>query len=103
EQPARLSEAVRATALTDHLTRTIGELSKGYRQRVGLAQAILHQPKLLILDEPTVSLDPTQIVEVRRLIRQLARRSTVLLSTRTAKSRPTPAWQTSRRRPTWSW
>jgi len=81
EQPVRLSEAVRATALVDHLTRPIGELSKGYRQRVGLAQAILHQPKLLIFDEPTAGLDPTQIVEVRRLIRRLASHSTVLLST----------------------
>jgi ABC-2 type transport system ATP-binding protein len=80
-QPERLSAAVRATALTDHLTRPIGQLSKGYRQRVGLAQALLHQPKLLILDEPTVGLDPTQIVEVRRLIRRLSHRSTVLLST----------------------
>ncbi len=69
---ARISGAVRATGLTDHLTRPIGELSKGYRQRVGLAQAMLHKPKLLILDEPTVGLDPTQIVEVRRLIRRLA-------------------------------
>ena len=81
EQPPLLSEAVRATALVDHLTRPIGQLSKGYRQRVGLAQAILHKPKLLILDEPTIGLDPTQIVEVRRLIRNLAHRSTVLLST----------------------
>jgi len=81
DQPALLSAAVRATALTDHLTRPIGQLSKGYRQRVGLAQAILHRPRLLILDEPTVGLDPTQIVEVRRLIRRLAQDSTVLLST----------------------
>jgi ABC-2 type transport system ATP-binding protein len=81
EQPARLTEAVRATDLADHLTRPIGHLSKGYRQRVGLAQTILHKPKLLILDEPTVGLDPTQIVEVRRLIRRLAQNSTVLLST----------------------
>ena len=81
EQPARLSEAVRAAALEDHLTRPIGQLSKGYRQRVGLAQAIVHRPKLLILDEPTVGLDPTQIVEVRRLIRRLAHDATVLLST----------------------
>jgi ABC-2 type transport system ATP-binding protein len=81
DQPVRLSEAVRATALEDHLARPIGQLSKGYRQRVGLAQAILHKPKLLILDEPTVGLDPTQIIEVRGLIRRLARRSTVLLST----------------------
>jgi ABC-2 type transport system ATP-binding protein len=76
-----LSDAIRATGLEDHLTRPIGELSKGFRQRVGLAQAILHRPKLLILDEPTVGLDPTQIVEVRRLIGRLARHSTVLLST----------------------
>jgi ABC-2 type transport system ATP-binding protein len=79
--PALFSEAVQATALEDHLTRPIGQLSKGFRQRVGLAQAILHKPKLLILDEPTIGLDPTQIVEVRRLIQGLARRSTVLLST----------------------
>jgi ABC-2 type transport system ATP-binding protein len=76
-----ISEAVRATGLGDHLVRPIGQLSKGYRQRVGLAQAILHQPKLLILDEPTIGLDPTQIVEVRRLIRRLAEHSTILLST----------------------
>ena len=81
DQPKHISEAVRATGLTDHLTRPIGQLSKGYRQRVGLAQAILHKPKLLILDEPTVGLDPTQIAEVRRLIRRLADQSTVLLST----------------------
>ncbi len=81
EQPACLSEAIYATNLEDHLTRPIGQLSKGYRQRVGLAQAILHHPKLLILDEPTIGLDPTQIVEVRHLIRRLARDSTVFLST----------------------
>lgn len=81
DQPARLSEAIYATNLEDHLTRPIGQLSKGYRQRVGLAQAILHHPKLLILDEPTIGLDPTQIVEVRHLIRRLARDSTVFLST----------------------
>jgi ABC-2 type transport system ATP-binding protein len=72
---------VRATGLEDYLVRPIGQLSKGYRQRVGLAQAILHKPKLLILDEPTIGLDPTQIVEVRRLIGRLARNSTILLST----------------------
>jgi ABC-2 type transport system ATP-binding protein len=80
EQPARLSEAIYATGLTEHLTRPIGQLSKGFRQRVGLAQAILHQPKLLILDEPTIGLDPTQIVEIRHLIKRLARRSTILFS-----------------------
>jgi len=81
EQPPRLSEAVYAAGLEDHLTRPIGQLSKGFRQRVGLAQAILDRPKLLILDEPTLGLDPTQIVEVRRLIRRLAEESTILFST----------------------
>ena len=81
DQAARLTEALRATGLADHRTRLIGQLSKGYRQRVGLAQAILHRPRLLILDEPTIGLDPTQIVEVRHLIQALARHSTVLLST----------------------
>jgi ABC-2 type transport system ATP-binding protein len=76
-----LSEAVHAVGLEDRLTRPIGTLSKGYRQRVGLAQAILHKPKLLILDEPTNGLDPTQIVEVRHLIQKLAQESTVLIST----------------------
>ena len=80
EQMERLSEAIYATGLAQHLTRPIGELSKGFRQRVGLAQAILHKPRLLILDEPTVGLDPTQIVEIRRLIRRLARHSTILFS-----------------------
>jgi ABC-2 type transport system ATP-binding protein len=77
----RFSEAVYATGLADQLTRPIGQLSKGYRQRVGLAQAILHKPRLLILDEPTIGLDPTQIVEIRNLIRRLAQHSTVLFST----------------------
>jgi len=81
EQVARISEAVYATGLQDHLIRPIGQLSKGFRQRVGLAQAILHRPKLLILDEPTIGLDPTQIVEIRRLIRNLAQHSTILFST----------------------
>jgi ABC-2 type transport system ATP-binding protein len=76
-----IADAVRATGLVEQLARPIGELSKGYRQRVGLAQAILHKPRLLILDEPTVGLDPTQIVQVRHLIGRLAKQSTVLLST----------------------
>jgi len=80
EQIAYLSRAVYATGLEDRLTQPISQLSKGYRQRVGLAQAILHQPKLLILDEPTIGLDPTQIVEIRHLIRRLAPRSTILFS-----------------------
>ena len=78
---ARISAAVYATNLQDHLTRDIGTLSKGFRQRVGLAQAILHRPRLLILDEPTLGLDPTQIVEIRRLIRGMAGHSTILFST----------------------
>ena len=81
EQRERLSEAIHATGLADRLTQPIGQLSKGYRQRVGLAQAILHRPRLLILDEPTVGLDPTQIVELRSLIRRLSEHSTILFST----------------------
>ena len=61
--------------------RTIGKLSRGYRQRVGIAQAVIHKPKVLVLDEPTVGLDPRQIVEIRSLIRALAGQTTVLLST----------------------
>ena len=76
-----LSEAIHATGLADFLTRPISKLSKGYRQRVGIAQAILHRPELLILDEPTSGLDPTQIVEIRDLIKRLAASATVLLST----------------------
>ena len=81
EQLDRLSDAIYATSLSDHLTRPIGQLSKGFRQRVGLAQAILHRPQILILDEPSLGLDPTQIAEMRRLIRRLAEHSTVLFST----------------------
>jgi ABC-2 type transport system ATP-binding protein len=76
-----ISEAVEATGLRTYLPRPIGTLSKGYRQRVGLAQALLHKPELLILDEPTTGLDPTQIAEIRDLIRELSKRATILLST----------------------
>jgi ABC-2 type transport system ATP-binding protein len=80
EQLACFSEAVRAVGVEEYLTRPIGKLSKGYRQRVGLAQAILHRPRILILDEPTLGLDPTQIIEIRKLIKRLSNQSTVLFS-----------------------
>lgn len=67
--------------LTENLGRIIGTLSKGYRQRVGLAQALLHNPEVLILDEPTVGLDPNQIIEIRGLIKDLAKDHTIVLST----------------------
>lgn len=75
-----LSDAIYGVGLADYLTRPIASLSKGLRQRVGLAQAILHKPPFLILDEPTVGLDPTQIVEIRALIKAFANNSTVLFS-----------------------
>jgi ABC-2 type transport system ATP-binding protein len=81
KQRSMLSDAIYATGLEDYLTRPIGKLSKGYRQRVGIAQAILHRPELLILDEPTSGLDPTQIVEIRDLIKRLAADATIMLST----------------------
>jgi ABC-2 type transport system ATP-binding protein len=80
-QLAHISESIYAVGLEDYRSRPIAHLSKGYRQRVGLAQAILHRPRLLILDEPTIGLDPTQIVQIRNLIKQLAQNSTVLFST----------------------
>ena len=75
-----LSDAIYGTGLQAYLTRSIASLSKGLRQRLGLAQAILHKPQFLILDEPTVGLDPTQIVEIRALIKSLAQDSTILFS-----------------------
>ena len=80
-QAEAILEAVKATGLTDRLTQRISTLSKGYRQRVGIAQAIMHRPALLIFDEPTVGLDPTQIVEIRSLIRTLSQNSTIIFST----------------------
>lgn len=77
----RVDEMVERTGLTSHRHKQIGELSKGYRQRVGLAQAMLHDPEVLILDEPTSGLDPNQIIEIRQLIKDLGREKTVILST----------------------
>lgn len=76
-----IERAMELTNLTDRADTLIGKLSKGYRQRVGLAQAIVHEPPVLILDEPTIGLDPKQIIEVRHLIKSLAGEHTVLLST----------------------
>lgn len=77
----RLRDVVDKTGIGDVLVRPIGELSKGYRQRVGLANALIHDPEVLILDEPTSGLDPTQIVAIRELIKELAKEKTVILST----------------------
>ncbi len=77
----RIDEVLERMDLIDRSEGYIGNLSKGMRQRLGLAQAILHQPEVLILDEPTIGLDPAQIIEVRNLIRELGRDHTVLLST----------------------
>jgi ABC-2 type transport system ATP-binding protein len=81
DRRAAIDEAVAATGVEPVYHRPIGELSKGFRQRVGLAAAILHRPDLLVLDEPTEGLDPNQRVEIRRLIGDLGRERTVLLST----------------------
>lgn len=77
----RVMDVVEMTGLTPELHKKIGVLSKGFRQRVGLAQAILHDPAILILDEPTTGLDPNQIVEIRNLISELGKAKTVILST----------------------
>jgi ABC-2 type transport system ATP-binding protein len=77
----RLQNICDRCGLTKVLGKDIGHLSKGYRQRVGLAQAMVHDPDVLILDEPTSGLDPNQIVEIRELIRELGREKTVILST----------------------
>jgi ABC-2 type transport system ATP-binding protein len=77
----RIEFSIRTCGLQEVRHKLIGKLSKGYRQRVGIAQAVLPDPEVLILDEPTVGLDPRQVVEIRELIRSLAGRSTVLLST----------------------
>ncbi|MBI4723262.1 MAG: ATP-binding cassette domain-containing protein [Candidatus Stahlbacteria bacterium] len=77
----RIKEVAERCRIKDVIGKAIGELSKGYRQRVGLAQSILHEPDILIMDEPTEGLDPNQVVEVRGLIKELGKEKTVLIST----------------------
>jgi ABC-2 type transport system ATP-binding protein len=79
--PARVAEMVDITGLEIEQHKRIGALSKGYRQRVGLAQALIHDPEVLILDEPTTGLDPNQLAEIRELIRKVGKSKTVMLST----------------------
>ena len=77
----RLNDIIELTGLSPELHKKIGELSKGYRQRVGLAGALMHDPEVLILDEPTTGLDPNQLVEIRNLIKNSGKNKTVMLST----------------------
>ncbi|WP_406682743.1 gliding motility-associated ABC transporter ATP-binding subunit GldA [Seonamhaeicola sp. MEBiC1930] len=77
----RINEVIELTGLTPEVKKKIGQLSKGYRQRVGLATALLHDPEVLILDEPTTGLDPNQLVDIRNLIKSIGQTKTVFLST----------------------
>jgi ABC-2 type transport system ATP-binding protein len=78
---ARVDEMIEVTGLTRESKKKIGALSKGYRQRVGLAQAMIHNPEVLVMDEPTSGLDPNQVVEIRNLIKKIGKEKTVILST----------------------
>ena len=77
----RIDEVIELVGITPEKSKKISQLSKGYQQRVGLAQAILHEPDLLILDEPTNGLDPNQIIEIRNVIKEIGKEKTVILST----------------------
>lgn len=81
QRKSRMEEMLEVTGLKQEMNKKIGALSKGYRQRIGLAQALIHDPEVLILDEPTSGLDPNQLVEIRNLIRELGKEKTVILST----------------------
>ena len=76
----KIKHVIELCGLREELGKDIGELSKGFRQRVGLAQALIHDPDILILDEPTIGLDPTQIIEIRELIKQIGKEKTIILS-----------------------
>lgn len=81
----RINLVIEQTGLSPEANKKIGQLSKGYRQRVGLAAALLHDPEVLILDEPTTGLDPNQLLEIRKLIKEIGKKKTILLSTHIMK------------------